>query len=112
MHYYHFEREGAAIFNYAVRCMVADEDEHPPEPPILQKIREAEDPHRALERFRPSNPQKGFIDIAVLLEEPPDDHPQDCRETHEDALTGSPTSRKGRKGTRPGRPGDSRRWIN
>jgi hypothetical protein len=69
LYFYNFDEAGAELFTYCVRAFALEEEDIP-EPAILQKIRQAKDPHRALERFRPSNPERAFVDIAALLNEP------------------------------------------
>jgi hypothetical protein len=70
LHFYDFDQAASELFNYTVRALALEEEDIP-EPAILKKIlREAEDPHKALSRFRPSNPERAFVDISVLLDEP------------------------------------------
>jgi hypothetical protein len=71
---YDFDEAGSALFVYMVNCMCAEaEDEPPEEPAILSAIKRARPPHAVLDRFRPSNPQRQFVDIALLLDETDED---------------------------------------
>ena len=69
LYFYNFDEAGAELFVYCVRALALEEEDIP-EPAILKKIRQAKDPHKALDRFRPSNPESAFLDIGMLLDEP------------------------------------------
>jgi hypothetical protein len=66
---YDFEVEAGNLFVYCIECMAirAEAEPEPEEPYILQMIRQAEDPDASLAPFRPDNPERAFVDIAVLL---------------------------------------------
>jgi hypothetical protein len=70
IHRYSFQESAGQLFSYTV-ALCTDEDPLPPEPPILQAIRNATDPYRAMEPFRPqSRTDAGaFVDPVLLLQD-------------------------------------------
>jgi len=69
-YHYDFDEAAGDLFVYCIRRWSAEEDEQPPEEPeILQAIRNARDPKAAMARFRADDPERGFVDPLVLLDE-------------------------------------------
>ena len=66
---YDFDEASGDLFRHCVLLWTAEEDTKPPEPEILQAIRNARDPVAAISRFRADDPERGFVDPLLLLEE-------------------------------------------
>jgi hypothetical protein len=75
LYYYDPNKAASDLFVHCV-CLMAnpEEDTEPPEPEILTAIRRARDPVAVLSRFRADDPERGFVDPLVLLEDAPESH--------------------------------------
>ena len=72
IHRYDFDQACGEMFTYCVQLWTAEEDTEPPEPQILTAIRRARDPVAVLSRFGADDPERGFVDPLVLLEDAPE----------------------------------------
>jgi hypothetical protein len=71
--YYDPNKASMDLFVHCIHLMTnPEEGEDPPEPEILQAIRNARDPVAVLSRFRADDPERGFVDPLVLLEDFPE----------------------------------------
>jgi hypothetical protein len=71
---YDCTRAGGELWAYCINLMVRVEegDEPPEEPEILTMIRAAKNPKAAIEPFRPTNPERAFVDPGLLLQDDPE----------------------------------------
>jgi|SRR5215212_1973672 len=58
----------AELYLHAYDCLLGDADRWPEPPPIYQKICEAKDPATVLERFKPEDPERAFVNLAELYD--------------------------------------------
>jgi hypothetical protein len=70
-YFYDLDAAGSELFVYVINSLAFGE-EGLEAPEILSMIKRARDPHAAIARFRPSNPDRAFVDIGVLLEDGPE----------------------------------------
>jgi hypothetical protein len=79
VYFYDPQRAAMDLFTHCVHLMCDPEqqDEVPEEPEILVAIRKAQDPVGVLSRFRADNPERGFVDPLVLLQDGPES-PEDA----------------------------------
>lgn len=67
-YYYDRQEVDAQIFQYGYDMGLGDADKWPEPPLIFQKIVEGKDPASALERFKPEDPARAFVNPAELFD--------------------------------------------
>jgi hypothetical protein len=56
------------LFMHACDVQLGDADKWPEPPEVYRKMCEARDPAAVLERFRPEDPERAFVNVAELYE--------------------------------------------
>jgi hypothetical protein len=75
-YYYDPDRAGDQLWAHCIGLLrVKYDHEMPEEPEILQKIRQAENPQRAMQPFRPDDPSKALVDPILLLQDSSESDP-------------------------------------
>jgi len=58
----------AELYLHAYDSLLGDADRWPEPPPIYRKMCEARHPAAVLERFRPENPERAFVDVTQIYD--------------------------------------------
>jgi hypothetical protein len=56
------------LFLHAVDVQLGDADKWPEPPEVYRKMCEAKDPAAVLERFKPEDPERAFVDVAQIYD--------------------------------------------
>jgi hypothetical protein len=68
LYYYNRLETSTELFVHGCDLLIGDADKWPEPPEVYRKMCEAMDPAAVLERFRPDDPERAFVDVTQIYD--------------------------------------------